>query len=185
MPTIDSIIEFNRTFVENKEYENYETSKFPNKKLVVLTCMDTRLSELLPRAMNLQQGDAKIIKNAGAVLSHSYGSIMRSIIVALYELQAEEIAVVGHYGCGMTGLEPEPLLEKAYKNGLTEEKVAEIEASGNNVRQWLKGFENVEDSVRQSVNIIRRHPFLPAGTPVHGLVISPETGALTIVDKAE
>ncbi len=53
-----------------------------------------------PHAMNLRDGDAKIVKNAGAVVSHPFGGIMRSIIVALYELGCDEVIVVGHRDCG-------------------------------------------------------------------------------------
>src|ERR1043166_798121 len=104
MSIIGDILEFNRGFVARREYEAYRTTRFPNKKLVVVTCMDTRLVELLPRAMNLRNGDVKIIKNAGAIVSHPFGSVMRSILVGVYELGAEEVAVVGHTGCGMAGL---------------------------------------------------------------------------------
>lgn len=65
---IEQIVEYNKKFVENKGYEPYLTSKYPNKKLAVLTCMDTRLTELLPAALGLKNGDAKIIKNAGESL---------------------------------------------------------------------------------------------------------------------
>lgn len=81
--------------------------------MVVLTCMDTRLVELLPKAMNLHNGDAKIIKNAGAIVSHPFGSIMRSIIVAVYELDADEVFVIGHYDCGMTGLNSDSVIANA------------------------------------------------------------------------
>ena len=46
---IDQILTYNAQFVANKEYEPYVTDKFPAKKLAVLTCMDTRLTELLPK----------------------------------------------------------------------------------------------------------------------------------------
>lgn len=59
---LDKILDFNKAFIENKEYEKYETSKDPDKKIVILSCMDTRLTDLLPKAMNLKNGDAKIIK---------------------------------------------------------------------------------------------------------------------------
>ena len=68
--------------------------------------MDTRLVELLPKAMGIRNGDVKMIKIAGAVVSHPFGSVMRSILVAVYQLGADEIAVVGHHGCGMTGSAP-------------------------------------------------------------------------------
>ena len=67
--------------------------------------MDTRLTELLPKAMNLKNGDAKIIKSAGAVVTHPFGGIMRSLIVAVYELQADEVYIVGHHDCGMSSVD--------------------------------------------------------------------------------
>jgi carbonic anhydrase len=57
-------MEYNEQFVENRRYEKYLTDKYPDKKMVILTCMDTRLGQLLPKALNLRNGDAKIIKNA-------------------------------------------------------------------------------------------------------------------------
>lgn len=62
--------------------------------------MDTRLVELLPRAMNMKNGDIKIVKSAGALVSHPFGSIMRSILVAVYELNADEVYVIGHMIAG-------------------------------------------------------------------------------------
>lgn len=47
---IDEILEFNRRFVAEKGYERYITDKYPNKRIAIVTCMDTRLVELLPAA---------------------------------------------------------------------------------------------------------------------------------------
>lgn len=66
---IQDILEYNKKFVENKEYECYQAGKYPEKKLAILSCMDTRLTELLPAALGIKDGDAKIIKNAGAVIT--------------------------------------------------------------------------------------------------------------------
>ena len=97
---IDQIIDYNKTFVAEKGYEKYLTSKYPDKKLAVLSCMDTRLTELLPAALGLKNGDAKIIKNAGGLVISAFDSAMRSLIVAIYELGVEEIMVVAHSHCG-------------------------------------------------------------------------------------
>ena len=48
---VEEIIAFNKQFVENKGYEKYITNKYPDKKLAILSCMDTRLTELLPAAL--------------------------------------------------------------------------------------------------------------------------------------
>ena len=43
---IDQILEFNARFVAEKGYEPYVTDKYPAKGVAVLTCMDTRLTEV-------------------------------------------------------------------------------------------------------------------------------------------
>jgi len=182
MDHLTAILEHNRDFVANKEYEKFLTTKFPDKKMVVLTCMDTRLIDLLPRAMNLRNGDAKIIRNAGAIVTQPFGNIMRSILVALYELDAKEVFVVGHHECGMTGLNADKVLSKATTNGgVSEETIDTLRHAGIDLARWLTGFDNVPQGVLQSVQIIRNHPLLPKGTPVHGMIIHPETGALDVL----
>ena len=93
---IEELLAYNRKFVEEKRYEQYAASKYPNKKIAILTCMDTRLVELLPAALGLRNGDVKIIKNAGGVVTNPFGSVIRSLLVAIIELGVEEIMVIGH-----------------------------------------------------------------------------------------
>lgn len=178
---LQTILEHNATFVGTGAYEQFRTDRFPNKKMVVLTCMDTRLTELLPQAMNLRQGDAKIIKNGGAIVSHPFGSVMRSILVAIYELGATEVAVVGHHGCGMTGLSCDSILEKARHRGVSDDVIQTLVHAGIDLPGWLRGFEHVTDGVQQSVAMIRNHPLLPHDVSVHGLLINPETGKLDVL----
>jgi carbonic anhydrase len=145
--------------------------------------MDTRLVELLPRAMGFRNGDVKMVKNAGAIVSHPFGSVMRSILLAIYELNAAEIVVVGHSGCGMTGLSCERVIDKARARGVSEDVLATLAHAGINLKQWLTGFASVEDGVRESVGVIRNHPLLPRDVPVHGLMMDSESGGLkSVVD---
>ena len=44
---IEEVLAYNREFVRSKGYEKFQTSKYPDKKIAILTCMDTRLVELL------------------------------------------------------------------------------------------------------------------------------------------
>lgn len=178
---LNEILDYNKKFVENREYEKYETTKFPNKRMVILTCMDTRLLELLPKAMNLGNGDVKTIKNAGALVSHPFGSIMRSILIAVHQLQAEEVLVIAHYDCGMSGLKAEPVLESMKSRGVTAETIDTLTYSGIDINKWLHGFDDVTESVEHSVSVIKNHPLMPNGVPIHGLVIDPKTGRLDVV----
>lgn len=175
------ILEYNKSFVANKEYEQFATTKFPDKQMVIVSCMDTRLVELLPQSMNLRNGDVKIIKNAGAIISHPFGSIMRSLVVAIYQLQAQEIFVISHYDCGMDQNNGEELLQKIQDRGVHAEVIETLENAGIDLTNWLTGFDNVIDNVKNSVNLIKKHPLIPADIPVHGLIIDPKTGRLDLV----
>jgi len=181
MTNIQEILEHNEKFVAQGEYRQFVTDRFPSRKMVILTCMDTRLVELLPKAMGVGNGDVKIIKNAGAIVSHPFGSIMRSIIVAVYELNADEVVVVGHHECGMTGLSCARIIDKARLKGISEDTINTLRHSGIDLQSWLTGFESVEIGVAQSVAIVRNHPLLPKTIAVHGLIIHPSTGKLELV----
>ncbi|OAB44484.1 beta-class carbonic anhydrase [Paenibacillus glacialis] len=181
MNHITEVLEYNRQFVENKEYEEYRTSKFPEKRIVVITCMDTRLTELLPKAMNFKNGDVKLIKNAGAIISQPFGSVMRSVLVAIYELQADEVFVVGHLDCGMAALNAEHMISSIKERGVPETVLTTLENSGIKLSKWLRGFNNVHDGVIHTVDIIYKHPLLPPNIPVHGMIIDPDNGALELI----
>lgn len=181
MSLLNEILEFNKDFIDEKLYEQYATTKFPDKKLVILTCMDTRLVELLHKAMNMKNGDVKVVKTAGAIIKNPFGSIMRSLLVAVYELQADEIYVIGHHDCGMSNIQSDHMIEEMTKRGISAETIDIIENSGIKLDQWLEGFDSVEKSVEHSVNMIKNHPLMTNEVPIHGLVIDPVTGELDLV----
>lgn len=181
MSSLEGILSFNELFVTEKKYEPFITTKYPDKKIVILSCMDARLVELLPKAMNLRNGDVKIVKSAGAIVNHPFGGIMRSLLVAVYELKADEIYVVGHYDCGMSAVDPEQMISHMVERGVKQETIDIINYSGTDLKEWLRGFGDVTTSVLKSVNLVRTHPLMPIGVPVHGLVIDPNTGRLDVV----
>lgn len=184
MARIDEILAFNQAFVKDQCYKKYETTKYPTKKIAILSCMDTRLTALLPAALNLKNGDAKIIQNAGAVVSHPFGSVMRSLLVAVYDLGVEDILVIGHYDCGMQGMDPQAFLQKMAARGVARQQVDLIEYCGVNIQTWLKGFDDPHTSVLETVRTIKAHPLLPADARVYGFVMDPETGRLDAATPA-
>lgn len=179
--TMKEILEFNKKFVENKEYEKHHSGKLPEKKLAILACMDTRFTRLLPAALNLNNGDVKLIKNAGALVSSPFGGIMRSLLVCVYEMGVDEVAVIGHYGCGMKGFNPEAFYKKMLERGIPQERIDTLKSYGIPLDNWLRGFDDSETSVRETVKIIKNHPLIPEGIRVTGWLMDPETGRLDAV----
>ena len=143
--------------------------------------MDARIIELLPNGLGLRNGDAKLIKNAGALVAHPWGSVMRSLLVAVFELKVKEIMVISHHDCGMQGLNAAGFLSKVHESNIPDDRIETLRYAGVDLDGWLTGFDNVEDSVRHTVELIRRHPLMPRHIAVHGLVIHPVTGKLTLI----
>lgn len=178
---IEEILEYNRQFVERKGYEPFLTSKYPDKKLAILSCMDTRLTALLPAALGLRNGDAKLIKNAGGLVISPFDSAMRSLLVAIYELGVEEIMVIAHSNCGACHMNGAQMKQLMIERGISPDVIRTIGLCGIDLDHWLEGFHDTEDSVRNTVSTIRHHPLVPADVRLHGYIIDSRTGALTEV----
>lgn len=176
---IQELKEFNRRFVEEKGYERFATSKYPDKKIAIVTCMDTRLVELLPAALGIKNGDVKIIKNAGATITNPFDSTMRSILIAIYELGVNEIMVIGHTGCGVQGMNAKEMLHLMRERGVSEEHITLMKHCGINLDEWLHGFDDTDEAVKETVDLIANHPLMPPeGVNVQGFVMETSTGEL-------
>lgn len=179
MSQIDQVLAFNRNYVNAKGYEPHLTDKFPDKKLAVVSCMDTRLSVLLQDALGLKNGDAKIIKNAGAVIPSPWDSAMRSLIVAVYELGVQEIMIVAHTSCGACHMHFSHFREEMLGRGIPE---SAFERKDVDLEAWLEGFHDTEASVRRTVAAVKEHPLIPSDVSVRGFIIDSATGELTEVE---
>ena len=178
---INEILKFNREFVAEKGYEPYLTDKYPDKKIAIVSCMDTRLTKLLPAALGLRNGDVKIIKNAGGVITTPFDSTMRSLLVGVYELGVEEIMIVGHTDCGVQGMDGEEMLHLMRQRGIDDEHISLMKHCGIDLEKWLHGFDNVNEAVRETVDLVRNHPLMPADVTVRGYIMDSNTGGLSEV----
>jgi carbonic anhydrase len=73
----------------------------PAKKLAVVTCMDARVN--VQRILGLAEGDAHIIRNAGALVTDD---VKRSLDLSR-ELGTEEVVLLLHTDCGARDGDPE------------------------------------------------------------------------------
>ncbi len=178
---IDEILKHNKEFVETKGYEKYITSKYPDKKIAIVTCMDTRLVELLPAAMGFRNGDVKVIKNAGGTITNPFDSTMRSLLVAVYELGVNEIMIIGHTGCGVQGMNAAEMLHLMRERGVNEEHINLMRHCGIDLDSWLHGFEDTSEAVKETVDLIANHPLIAKDERVAGYIMDSTTGELTLL----
>ena len=182
MDIVDEILTYNNEFVSEEKYLKYSTDKYPDKKLAIVSCMDTRLTELLPAALGLKNGDAKIIKNAGGVISHPFGSVIRSLLVAVFELGVETIMVIGHSNCGAQHMNAKDMIGHMLNAGISQDHIDMMHYCGIDFETWLQGFGDGEESVRATVQTIAHHPLIPETIKVCGFIIDSTTGKLTPVE---
>ena len=181
---IEEILKYNKEFVEQKGYERFLTDKYPNKRIAIVTCMDTRLVELLPAALGLRNGDVKIIKNAGGTITNPFDSAMRSLLVAVYELGVTEIMVIGHTHCGVQGMDSAEMQHLMLERGVPASNITLMKHCGIDLDSWLHGFDDTAAAVNEAVDLIERHPLMPPeGITVRGYIMDSVTGKLTQVER--
>lgn len=176
---IDEILKHNREFVNTKAYEQFATSKYPDKRIAVVTCMDTRLTHLLPAALGIKNGDVKMIKNAGGTITNPFDSTMRSLLIAIYELGVNEVMVIGHTGCGVQGMDSGHMLQLMRDRGIDDEHISLMRHCGIDLDSWLHGFDDTEAAVAETVDLVRNHPLMPHDITVRGFIIDSHTGLLS------
>ncbi|MEG1585416.1 MAG: carbonic anhydrase [Bacteroidales bacterium] len=180
---LQTALEYNKVFVRIEGYRPFLTNKYPDKKLAILTCMDTRLVELLPAALGIKNGDVKILKNAGGIVSHPYGSVMRSLIIAIYQLGVEMIWVIGHTDCGMEHSDTTALLQKMTARGIAPGVIEQVREDGVDFEHWLGGFSDVCEAIQTTMQEIRRHPLIPADIQIEGMLMDSATGEITQIES--
>lgn len=132
----------------------------PTRKIAVVACMDARLDPA--KFLGLEEGDAHIIRNAGGRAADA----IRSLVISQQLLGTREIAVIHHTDCGMLAFTDEQLHQKLHDELHVHAEMAFLP------------FTDLEQSVRDDVEILRTSPLLLPGIPVQGYVYDVHTGRL-------
>ncbi len=140
------------------------SSPRPSLHVAVLTCMDARIRVF--EIFGLLQGESHVLRNAGGVVTDD---MIRSLALSQRKLGTREVLIVQHTDCGLS-----MVTEDDFKDELEE-------ASGLRPTWSVEAFREVEDSVRRSVQRVRRSDFLPHTDNVRGFVYDVKTGRLSEV----
>lgn len=182
MTILDEILEANWKFTKElpDEFIKFfpEKSKLPEREVAIFTCMDTRLVDFLEPAMGIARGEAKVIKNAGNSVTGSFGSIIRSLVVSIFELGVKEIIVIGHMDCGISHTTSKDLIQKMLDRGISKDAICMIQKK---LEDWIDHFHHPVDNVEETVMKIRNNPLIPKDVPIHGLIFNPQSGEIEVI----
>jgi carbonic anhydrase len=160
MSVIDDVIAANEVY--SRTHELRRLTPRPERKLAILTCMDTRLSI---RTLGLKTGDAHIIRNAGGIVTDDS---LRSLVVSHHLLGTEEIMVINHTDCGLMHASEEDLRTRIQSNTGT----AAVSPS------FFYAFKDIDQNVLHQLQKLRTHPWIPKSVAIRGFVYDVATGLL-------
>ena len=163
MSVIDGVLAANEIY--SRTHELRRLTPRPERKLAILTCMDTRLSI---RTLGLKTGDAHIIRNAGGIATED---ALRSLIVSHHLLDTQEFIIINHTDCGLLKVREDEL----------KKKLADKMGTPFGAPAHFHAFDDLEENVRQQVQRVKSHPWIPKHIPVRGFVYDVKTGKLNEV----
>ena len=133
--------------------------------LAVVTCMDSRIEPL--QMLGLSNGDAKILRNAGARVTDD---VLRTLVLAVHLLGVDRVMVVAHTDCRMAKVNDEAV------------HAAIAERAGLDTRSLdFRTIDDQRETLLDDVQKVRSSPYLPADLAVVGCIYDVNTGQLEVV----
>ncbi|MCH8947023.1 MAG: carbonic anhydrase [Acidobacteria bacterium] len=164
MSIIDEVVRANQSYA--RSFTLGTLSIPPARKLAVVACMDARLTvELM---LGLKTGDAHIIRNAGGIVTED---AVRSLLISHHLLGTEEFVIINHTDCGML----------TFKDDELHDRLQQQTGTAAVVPARFHAFSNLEENVRQQIQKVRSHPWVPRQIPVRGFIYDVKTGQLNEV----
>ena len=182
---LDTIILANAKFRGRVQPEKLPVQRTPGS-VAVITCMDPRVNL---EAMGIPgfteagegQSSVRVIRTAGAMAEP------RSLVIGIFLAGIQEIALVIHTDCGccLAFSRIDSIIENMQKH-LTPSQWQEFkhtvgEPFRENLRVWLKAFEDPREAVTREIAMLKALPFMPQNVIIHGLLYELASGNIDVV----
>ena len=160
MSYFENFLKANQAYVEL--HGDLHLSIKPKTKVAIVTCMDSRLH--VAPALGLALGDAHILRNAGGRVTED---MIRSLVISQQQMGTREIVVLHHTDCGAQTFNNEDFQEHL-KCELG------VDVSG----QDFLPFQDIDESVREDMKLLRECPLIPDDDIISGAVYDVDTGSM-------
>ena len=164
MSVTDEVLAANGEYASNFRLDHLPMP--PARKLAIVACMDARLT--IEPMLGLKTGEAHIIRNAGGIVTED---ALRSLVISQQLLGTNEVVIINHTDCGMLTFKDEDLRAKL----LAQTGTATIAPA------HFHAFTDTEENVRQQIQKVSSHPWIPKNITVRGFIYDVKTGRLTEV----
>src|SRR5438093_6544850 len=161
MSVIDEVMKSNETYA--RQFALGHLAMPPARKLAIVACMDARMT--VEQMLGLHTGDAHIIRNAGGIVTED---TLRSLLVSHYLLDTEEFMVINHTDCGLMNTDEQAL--RARIEGRT--------GTAAVAPAYFYAFKDIDENVRQQLQKLRTHAWIPKTIAIRGFVYDVATGLI-------
>src|SRR5580765_592720 len=153
MRLFEAIIEANHRAVAGDPDAGLHPAEFADSlPVAALTCIDVRLTPLLPAVLGIPEEQFIWLRNAGNIITGPLSSTMRSLALACAVKGGREIAVIGHTDCLVCKTSTMQLLERFKNLGI------ERHVLPDNVNEYFGMFSSERQNVIKACDLIRHSP---------------------------
>ena len=160
MSYFENFLKANQAYVEL--HGDLHLSIKPKTKVAIVTCMDSRLH--VAPALGLALGDAHILRNAGGRVTED---MIRSLVISQQQMGTREIVVLHHTDCGA----------QTFNNEDFQEHLKCELGVGVSGQDFLP-FQDIDESVREDMKLLRECPLIPDDVIISGAVYDVDTGSM-------
>lgn len=160
MSYFENFLKANQAYVEL--HGDLHLSIKPKTKVAIVTCMDSRLH--VAPALGLALGDAHILRNAGGRVTED---MIRSLVISQQQMGTREIVVLHHTDCGAQTFNNEDFQEHL-----------KCELGVDVFGQDFLPFQDIDESVREDMKLLRECPLIPDDVIISGAVYDVDTGRM-------
>lgn len=160
MSYFENFLKANQAYVEL--HGDLHLSIKPKTKVAIVTCMDSRLH--VAPALGLALGDAHILRNAGGRVTED---MIRSLVISQQQMGTREIVVLHHTDCGAQTFNNEDFQEHL-----------KCELGVDVSEQDFLPFQDIDESVREDMKLLRECPLIPDDVIISGAVYDVDTGSM-------
>lgn len=164
MGSIDEALKANEAYA--RSFDLGKLPMPPSRRIAIVACMDARMT--IEPMLGLRTGDAHIIRNAGGIVTED---ALRSLLISHYLLGTNEFMIINHTDCGMLTFNSDE-----FRARLERETGTAAVAPGQ-----FYSFSKLEENVRQQMQKLLVHPWVPKSATVRGFIFDVKTGRLSEV----
>jgi carbonic anhydrase len=147
------------------------------KKALVITSLQGELDPNILLITKKKRDELIIINTFGGLISQPYGCIIRSIIMAVYYENINEIYVIGEETSHEHSVNAKDLLKIMSDSGIAEKTIETldyIKVVEDNIETWLIGPQDIKEIIKKNIELIQKHPLMPQSINVFGFITNSE-----------